>query len=318
MRIFVAGHNGMFGRAIYEQLHRKDQYELLAAEREQVDLTNQTQVFDYFADHRPNRVYLAAAKVGGIVANQRFPADFIFENLAIQNNVIGAAVKYGVERLMFLGSSCIYPKLAPQPMLEDCLLSGELESTNEPYAVAKIAGLKTCQAFRKQYGLDFRCVMPTNLYGPFDNFHAHDSHVIPGLIARLHAAVHDRDPTVTIWGSGEVKREFLHVDDAAKGAIQVMESASETYGNITTEKSPFVNLGFGSDVTIAELARLIADTVGFKGELVFDNSFPDGTPRKLLDSSRVRRLGWEPMIALASGLKTTYAWYAENYNVARK
>jgi GDP-L-fucose synthase len=299
-RIFVAGHRGLVGGALVRRLERDPGATLLLRSRKELDLTDQRAVREFFERERPDQVYLAAAKVGGILANDTRPAEFIHENLVIQSNVIDAAYRNGTKKLLFLGSSCIYPKLAPQPMPEDCLLTGPLEPTNEWYAIAKIAGLKTCQAYRKQYGFDAICAMPTNLYGPGDNFDLQSSHVLPALIRKFTTAVDEKAPDVEIWGTGRPRREFLHVDDLADGCAFLMATYSD---------SKPVNLGWGEDVSIAELAGLVAQATGFKGKLRFDTTKPDGTPRKLLDTSRLTAAGWKPKIRLPEGLRSTVDWY---------
>ena len=300
--IFVAGHRGLVGSAIVRRLQRANSGPLLLRTRTELDLTNQSAVNDFFGRERPGLVYLAAAKVGGILANDTRPAEFINENLAIQNNVIDAAWRHGTRKLLFLGSSCIYPRLAPQPMTEDCLLTGPLEPTNEWYAIAKIAGLKMCQAYRKQYGFDAICAMPTNLYGPGDNFDLRNSHVLPALIRKFTEAVESGTMEVEIWGTGTPRREFLHVDDLADACVFLMENYSDAQP---------VNVGWGEDVSIAELASLIADTTGFEGRLRFDPTRPDGAPRKLLDTSRLSAAGWRPRIRLEEGIRDTVAWFRE-------
>ncbi|MGQ0799772.1 MAG: GDP-L-fucose synthase [Pseudomarimonas sp.] len=302
-RIFVAGHRGMVGSAIVRRLLAEGATQLLLADRADLDLTSQAQVESWFEAERPEVVFLAAAKVGGILANSAYPAPFIRDNLAIQTNVVHAAWQSGVRKLCFLGSSCIYPRLAAQPMREDALLTGPLESTNEWYAVAKIAGIKMCQAYRQQYGFDAISLMPTNLYGPGDNFDAQNSHVLPALIRRFHEAKMQADPSVTIWGSGTPRREFLHVDDLAEAAVFL----TRTYSS-----DAIVNVGVGKDETIFELAQQIASVVGYQGEIKTDPSKPDGTPRKLLDVSRVHALGWSARIGLTDGIRSTYDWYLHN------
>jgi len=298
-RVFVAGHNGMVGSAIVRRLAHEDCL-ILTVGRNAVDLRDQRAVQGWFADQRPEAVILAAAHVGGIHANATEPGGFLYDNLAIALNVIEAARTFGVGKLMFLGSSCIYPRLAPQPMPESCLLTGPLEPTNEWYAIAKIAGLKLCQAYRRQHGCDFVSVMPTNLYGPNDNFDLLSSHVLPALLVKIHDAVDQRRDTVEIWGSGRPRREFLHVDDLADAVVFLMKTWSE--------EEP-INIGTGTDVTIAELARTIADIVGFGGRFVFDPSKPDGAPRKLLDVSKLVACGWRAQIGLAEGIRQTYEWF---------
>ncbi|MDO8864161.1 GDP-L-fucose synthase [Haliea sp. E1-2-M8] len=310
-RIYVAGHGGMVGSALCRQLAARADVELVTASHSELDLTRQAEVEDLFAAHAIDQVYLAAARVGGIHANNTYPADFIQDNLLIQCNVIGAAQRAGVQRLLFLGSSCIYPKLAPQPMREDALLTGVLEPTNEPYAIAKIAGIKLCESMNRQYGTDYRAVMPTNLYGPGDNFHPENSHVIPAMLQRFHQAVTDGAQEVVIWGSGTPMREFLHVDDMAAACLHVMDLPLAEYQQHTQPMLSHINVGTGVDCTIRELAETMAQVTGFTGKLVFDTSKPDGTPRKLLDVSRLKALGWEAGITLRDGLEDTYRWYLE-------
>ncbi len=309
MKIYVAGHRGMVGGAICRQLaHRKD-VTLLTRTSAELDLTDQAAVRDFMAAERPDRVILAAAKVGGIVANNTYPAQFIYENLMIECNVIHQAWAAGVTRLLQLGSSCIYPKLADQPMAEDALLTGPLEPTNEPYAIAKIAGIKLCESYNRQYGTDYRSVMPTNLYGPGDNFHPENSHVLPALILRFHKAVQEGADEVAIWGSGKPMREFLHVDDMAAASLFVMDLDGETYARETRPMLSHINVGSGTDVTIRELAQTVARVTGFTGRLVFDASQPDGAPRKLMDVSRLARLGWSATVGLEQGIGETYQWF---------
>jgi GDP-L-fucose synthase len=310
--IFVAGHRGMVGSAIKRQLlaqgHPQDR--ILTCTRDELDLKDQGAVRTYFERHRPDQVYLAAARVGGIHANSSLPADFLLDNLLIQSNVIDAAFRGGVRKLLFLGSSCIYPRSAEQPMREEALLSGPLEPTNEPYAIAKIAGIKLCESLNRQYGasdgIDYRSVMPTNLYGPGDNYHPLHSHVIPALIRRFHEARLRGDPEVAVWGSGHPMREFLHVDDMARACIHVMNIDLGAYALQTRPMLSHLNVGYGSDVSIAELAHLVARVTDYVGRTVFDSSKPDGAPRKLMDSERLRALGWAPRIGLAEGLASTY------------
>ena len=300
-RVFVAGHTGLVGSAICRRL-AADGVDPLVASRSELDLINQAAVDAWFGENDVEQVYLAAAKVGGIHANDTYPAEFLRDNLAIQTNLIHAAWKNGVKKLLFLGSSCIYPKHTPQPMPEDSLLTGPLETTNEWYAVAKIAGIKMCQAYRKQYGFDAISLMPTNLYGPGDNFDLENSHVLPALIRKFHEAKEAKAPTVTVWGTGSPRREFLHVDDLADACVFLMENYS----------SPeIVNVGWGKDISIAELAAMIRTVVGFEGDLEFDASKPDGTIRKLLDTSRLKNLGWQPTVSLEKGIADTYKWYCE-------
>jgi GDP-L-fucose synthase len=298
-RVFVAGHRGMVGSALMRRL-AQEECRLLTATREALDLRDQAAVDRWFDEHRPQAVFLAAARVGGIHANATHPGEFLYDNLAIAANVIEAARRCQVEKLLFLGSSCIYPRLAPQPMPESCLLTGALEPSNEAYAIAKIAGLKLCQAYRRQYGCDFVSVMPTNLYGPHDNFDLASGHVLAALIAKTDAAIRQAGETVEIWGTGQPRREFLHVDDLADAVVFLMKNWSED--------EP-INIGSGEDVTIAELAGLIARVLGFTGRFVFDPSKPDGAPRKLLDVSKLTALGWRPRIGLAEGIRQTYDWY---------
>lgn len=299
-RIFVAGHRGLVGSALVRRLQRESSVELVLRSRKDLDLTSQAAVRDFFERERPDQVYLAAAKVGGILANDTRPAEFIQDNLVIQSNVIDAAYRNDTRKLLFLGSSCIYPKQAPQPMSEDCLLSGPLEPTNQWYAIAKIAGLKSCQAYRKQYGFDAICAMPTNLYGPGDNFDLAGSHVLPALIRKFSEAVKSGASEVEIWGTGTPRREFLHVDDLADACVFLMERYSDSLP---------VNIGWGEDVSIAALAEMTAAATGFDGKLRFDVSKPDGTPRKLLDVSRLSALGWKARITLPEGLRSTIDWY---------
>ncbi|MEO1206033.1 MAG: GDP-L-fucose synthase [Pseudomonadota bacterium] len=301
-RVFVAGHRGMVGSAIVRRL-AVEGCEILTADRKDVDLCLQSDVRRWFENERPDTVVLAAAKVGGILANDTYPADFLYENLMIEANVLEAAFRTGTQKLLFLGSSCIYPKLAPQPMTEEALLAGPLEPTNEWYAIAKIAGLKMCAAYRRQHGSDFISAMPTNLYGPGDNFNLEDSHVIPALIRKAHAAKIERAPNLVIWGSGSPQREFLHVDDAADAMVHLLKTYSgETH----------VNVGCGEDVSILELAQLVGQVVGFEGEIVTDPSKPDGTSRKLMDVHRLHSTGWRPRYGLREGLEQTYQWYLEH------
>ncbi|WP_336283935.1 GDP-L-fucose synthase [Citrobacter arsenatis] len=311
-RIFVAGHHGMVGSAIVRQLAQRDNVELVLRTRNQLNLLDAGAVQAFFATERIDQVYLAAAKVGGIVANNTYPADFIYENMMIESNVIHAAHLHNVNKLLFLGSSCIYPKQATQPIAESELLQGLLEPTNEPYAIAKIAGIKLCESYNRQYGRDYRSVMPTNLYGPHDNFHPSNSHVIPALLRRFHEAREQNTPDVVVWGSGTPMREFLHVDDMAAASIHVMELAQEVLQEYTQPMLSHINVGTGVDCTIRELAQTIAQVVGYKGRVVFDASKPDGTPRKLLDVTRLHQLGWYHEISLEAGLASTYQWFLEN------
>lgn len=305
-RIFVAGHRGLVGSAITRHLKGLGFTELILRSKAEVDLTVREAVEDLFATERPEFIFLAAAKVGGILANASNPATFIRDNLAIELNVIEAAYRFGVRKLQFLGSSCIYPKFAPQPIKEEYLLTGALESTNDSYAVAKIAGIQLCQAYRKQYGFNAISLMPTNLYGPGDNFDLHTSHVLPALIRKFHDARKNSSNTMIVWGSGKPRREFLHVDDLASAAVFLMQHYDEP---------EIVNVGTGEDITIHELAALIAQIAGFHGKVVFDPSKPDGTPRKLLDVSRLHNLGWRHQISLAAGIKSTYEWFIEHCDI---
>lgn len=313
MRIFVAGHRGMVGQAICRVLESKsDQYEILTRSREELDLKDQYAVREFLQSERPDAVVLAAAKVGGIFANNTYPADFIYDNLMIQSNVIHEAHSADVQQLLFLGSSCIYPKFADQPMQEESLLTGKLEETNEPYAIAKIAGIKMCESYNRQYGRDYRSVMPTNLYGPGDNFHLENSHVVPALIRKFHEARESGNDTVAVWGTGTPMREFLYVDDMAAACLHVMELEKSLYQEHTQTRLSHLNVGTGVDVTIRELAETVKRVVGFEGELVFDSSKPDGTPRKLLDVSKLAALGWRYQVDLEEGLKLSYQWFLEN------
>lgn len=317
-RVFVAGHRGMVGSAIVRQLRSRGNCEVVTRSRSELDLTCQKSVDAFFETEAIDQVYLAAAKVGGIQANNSYPADFIYENLMIEANVIRGAHKAGIQKLLFLGSSCIYPKLAQQPIKEEALLTGLLEPTNEPYAVAKIAGIKLCESFNRQYGRDYRSVMPTNLYGPHDNFHPENSHVIPALMRRFHEAVHDGVEEVVVWGSGKPMREFLHVDEMASACVHVMNLDVGTYRDNTQPMLSHINVGTGVDCTIRELAETMADVTGFEGRLTFDSSKPDGTPRKLMDVSRLKALGWEAQKDLKVGLKETYEWFLENIDTVRQ
>jgi GDP-L-fucose synthase len=310
-KIYVAGHRGMVGSAIIRNLEAKGFTNIVTRTHAELDLTNQAAVQAFFEAEKPEQVYLAAAKVGGIYANNTFPAEFIYENLMVQNNVIHQAFMSGVKKLLFLGSSCIYPKLAPQPMSEEALLTGKLEPTNEPYAIAKIAGIKLCESYNRQYGsshgIDYRSVMPTNLYGPGDNYHPENSHVIPALIRRFHEAKLNQLPEVVIWGTGTPRREFLYVDDMAAASVFVMELGKKTYDEQTDPMQSHINVGFGSDVTIAELAKAVGKAVGYQGSIGFDSSKPDGAPRKWMDSGKLNRLGWQAKVSLNEGLAIAYA-----------
>ncbi len=317
-RIFVAGHKGMVGSAIVRALEKRADVEIIIADRQRLNLLDQKEVEEFFTNESIDQVYLAAAKVGGIVANNTYPADFIYENLMISSNIIHNAHQAGIQQLLFLGSSCIYPKLATQPMTEEALLTGPLEPTNEPYAVAKIAGIKLCESYNRQYGRDYRSVMPTNLYGENDNFHPENSHVIPALMRRFHEAASTKEPSVTVWGSGKPMREFLHVDDMAAASIYVMELDQDTYNQYTDPMLSHINVGTGVDCTIRELAETMAKVVGYSGTIEFDASKPDGAPRKLMDVSRLKKLGWEYKTDLETGLKSTYAWFLEHQDNFRQ
>lgn len=310
--IFVAGHNGMVGSAIVRQLQKQGDVNVITRSRSELNLLDQKAVQAFFESESIDQVYLAAAKVGGIIANNTYPAEFIYENLMIESNIIHSAHQADVQQLLFLGSSCIYPKLAEQPMREDALLTGTLEPTNEPYAIAKIAGIKLCESYNRQYGRDYRSVMPTNLYGPSDNFHPQNSHVIPALLRRFHEAKVRGDATVTAWGSGSPMREFLHVDDMAAASVFVMNLDNDTYQQHTQPMLSHINVGTGVDCTIKELTETVANVVGFEGNIEWDTSKPDGAPRKLMDVSRLRNLGWSYSINLEDGLRDAYQWFLDN------
>jgi GDP-L-fucose synthase len=318
-KIYIAGHRGMVGSAIVRTLLAAGvpATSFITRTHAELDLCNQAQVQAFFATEKPDQVYLAAAKVGGILANNNFPADFIYENLMMQANVVEAAFRNGVKKLLILGSSCIYPRLAPQPMAESALLTGTLEPTNEPYAIAKIAGIKLCESYNRQYGashgIDYRSVMPTNLYGPGDNYHPQNSHVIPALIRRFHEAKVASAPKVTIWGTGTPKREFLYVDDMAAASVHVMNLDKATYDQHTSAMQSHINVGCGQDVSIAELAHTIAQVIGYAGAIDFDASKPDGSPRKLMDSSRINSLGWQARVVLTTGLQQAYEDFVKNH-----
>ena len=316
-KIFVAGHRGMVGAAIVRQLVERGYVNILTATKDELNLVDQRAVQQFFAENQIDQVYLAAAKVGGIHANNTYPADFIYDNLMIEANVISAAHNNNVQNLLFLGSSCIYPKHAPQPMNEEALLAGALESTNEPYAISKIAGIKLCESYNRQHGRNYRSVMPTNLYGPNDNYHPLNSHVIPALLRRYHEAVVRQDDEISIWGSGSPMREFLHVDDMAAACVHVMELDRQQYQGATQDMLSHINDGTGVDCTIRELAQTLAKVTGFSGRLVFDTSKPDGAPRKLLDVQRIQSLGWKARITLEDGLRDAYRWYVENIDSVR-
>lgn len=311
--IYVAGHNGMVGSAICRHLGS----DVLTAEKRELDLRDQAAVSRFLAESRPDAVIVAAARVGGIHANDTYPAEFIYDNLMMEANLIHGAWQAGCEKLLFLGSSCIYPKFSDQPIWEESLLTGLLEPTNEPYAIAKIAGIKLCESYNRQYGTDFRSLMPTNLYGPGDNFHAADSHVIPALMGRIHEAKAGGETSVTVWGTGNAMREFLHVDDLAGACLHVLGLSRMELEEAIEPMCSHINVGTGSDVTIRQLAETLARVVGYEGELVFDSEKPDGTPRKLLDVSKINGLGWEASIGLDEGLASTYAWFLENQATLR-
>jgi len=305
-RIFVAGHRGMVGSAIVRSLTDKGYTNIIRRSHSELDLTDQAQVRAFFSAEKPQEVYVAAAKVGGIHANNTYPAEFIYSNLMVEANLIHESWRTGVSKLLFLGSSCIYPRLAPQPMAEDALLTGKLEPTNEPYAIAKIAGIKLCESYNRQYGCDFRSVMPTNLYGPGDNYHPENSHVLPAMIRRFHEAKLSDAPSVVIWGTGSAKREFLYVDDMASACVHIMDLPQEVYAAHTEVMASHINVGTGEDLSIAELAQMVSDVVGYRGEIQYDTSKPDGAPRKLLEISRIRKLGWMPRMMLREGIAHAY------------
>lgn len=314
-RIYIAGHRGLVGSAILRRLKTEGYSNFILKTHKELDLERQSNVEVFFEKERPEYVFLAAAKVGGIVANNTYPADFIYNNLIIQANIVHSAYRYGVKKLLFLGSSCIYPKFAQQPMKEEYLLTGELEPTNEPYAVSKIAGIRMCQSYNRQYGTNFISVMPTNLYGPNDNFDLNSSHVLPAMIRKFHDAKMNRQGVVTLWGTGSPKREFLHVDDLAEACVFLMQNVDAV--SFTPHASRFtsydlLNIGTGEDSTIKELADMIKEIVGYDNDIVWDTTKPDGTPRKLLDVSKLKSLGWSPRISLKEGIKTTYQWYCNN------
>lgn len=312
MNIFIAGHNGMVGSAILRRLELENENNIITCTRKELNLLNQSEVYSFLGDQKIQQIYLAAAKVGGIHANNTYRADFIYENLEIQNNIISGAHLNNIDKLLFLGSSCIYPKLCDQPIKEEYLLSGPLELSNEPYAIAKIAGIKLCDSFNRQYQRDYRSVMPTNLYGQNDNFHEENSHVIPALIKKFSDAVLSGEKKVEIWGSGKAKREFLHVDDLAEGCIFYMNIDRELLISFLGKNISHINIGSGKDIEIIELAKIIQDISGFKGELVLNKEMPDGTPQKVLDISKMKELGWENRISLREGLENTYAWFQDN------
>ena len=315
-KIYVAGHRGMVGSAIVRLLDKQGHSNFVFRTHEELDLTNQLEVQNFFKTERPNIVYIAAAKVGGIHANNVFPAEFIYQNLMIEANVINASFQNGVKKLLFLGSSCIYPKLAPQPMREESLLTGPLESTNEPYSIAKIAGIKLCESYNRQYsathGIDYRSVMPSNLYGPGDNYHPENSHVIPSLIRRFHDAKIHNYSIVKVWGTGKPKREFLYVDDLANACVHLMNIGAKVYQENTKPMQGHINIGSGKDIKIKELAYSIAEVVNYQGSLEFDATKPDGSPRKLINSSKMKSFGWSPTVDLITGLTRTYNDYCSN------
>jgi len=311
-KIYVAGHRGMVGSAIVKHLNEAGYQNVVVRTHAELDLTDQASVRDFMQQEQPEQVVLAAAKVGGIHANNVYPAEFIYQNLMMEANIVHQAWAAGCQKLLFLGSSCIYPKLAAQPMQESALLTGVLEATNEPYAIAKIAGIKLCESYNRQYGTDYRSVMPTNLYGQNDNFHLENSHVIPAMIRKFHEAKTSLSPTVTLWGTGKAMREFLHVDDMAAACLHVMGLSKQRYQSSTEPMLSHLNVGTGEDVTIRELAETIQQVVGYQGEITWDSSKPDGTPRKLMDVSKLKSMGWQPQIALADGLASTYRWFIEH------
>ena len=317
-RIFVAGHKGMVGSALVRQLSKDPNNEIVTRTRAELDLSNQQGVAELFANEKIDEVYLGAAKVGGIHANNTYPAEFIYDNLMVECNVVHQAWQHGVQKLLFLGSSCIYPRLATQPMVESELMQGSLEPTNEPYALAKIAGIKLCESYDRQYGTDYRSVMPTNLYGPGDNYHPENSHVIPALLRRFHEAKLSGTDTITIWGTGKALREFLHVDDMARASIHVMNLPLEKYRAVTDPRLTHINVGSGVDCSIAELVSTIGEVTGFEGTIEYDTSKPDGAPRKLMDNTKLRNLGWQPQISLKEGLQDAYQWYVDNIDSARR
>jgi GDP-L-fucose synthase len=311
-KIYVAGHKGLVGSAIVRELESRGFINLLMRTHKELDLTNQAQVQNFFQKEKPHYVILAAAKVGGIHANSTYPADFIYQNMMIEGNIINSAYESKVKRLLFLGSTCIYPKAVEQPMREDALLTDVLEPTNEPYALAKIAGIKLCESYNRQHGTDFRSVMPTNLYGINDNFHPENSHVIPGLMRRFHEAKVNNDTEVVVWGTGKAMREFLYVDDMAEASLFVLELDEEAYQENTKSMLSHINVGTGKDVTIREMAETMKEVIGFKGKLTFDTAKPDGAPRKLTDVSRLSNMGWNYSVNLKDGLNKTYKWYLKN------
>ena len=312
LNIYIAGHQGMVGSALMKRLSMDSDLNIITRTRSELDLTSQSEVHKFFLNNRIDQVYLAAAKVGGIHANNTYPAEFIYENLMIESNIIHQAYISGVKKLLFLGSSCIYPRMAEQPILEQSLLNGALEKTNEPYAIAKIAGIKLCESYNRQYGVDYRSVMPTNLYGPNDNFHPENSHVLPALLRRFHQAKENDESEVSVWGSGAPMREFLHVDDMAEASVYVMNIPLDIYEKKNDPMLSHINVGTGVDCTIRELTEIIAGVVGFRGKIVFDASKPDGTLRKLMDVDLLKELGWSSSIKLKQGIEDTYRWYLLN------
>ena len=317
LRIFIAGHEGMVGSSLRQALKNQGSNLILTASKSDLDLTDQSKVHTFFKENKIDQVYIAAARVGGINANLTYPADFIYENLSIQSNLIHASHMANVDKLLLLGSSCVYPVESSIPISEDSLLAGKLEQTNEPYAIAKIAGIKMCQSYNIQYSRDYRCIMPTNLYGPHDNFHPQNSHVIPSLLHRFHQAIKNKDSLVTVWGSGQPRREFLFVDDLAQACIFVMNVDKERYLD-SLKKLSHINVGSGDDISIAELVNLVSDITGYTGEVSFDGSKPDGVYRKLLDSSLIQSMGWKKTVDIEIGLRETYEWFLNNYKNIRQ
>lgn len=312
-KVYIAGHKGMVGSAIFRKLSNYGYKNIITTDRSALDLTNQIDVRNFLNSEKPDKVYIAAAKVGGIYANNTYPADFIYQNLQIQTNLIHESYKAGVKKLLFLGSSCIYPKLSRQPISEESLLSGYLEPTNEPYAIAKIAGVKMCESYSRQYSVDYRSVMPTNLYGPGDNYHPDNSHVIPALIRKFHEAKVEGKKSVVIWGSGKAKREFLYVDDLADACVSVMELDINIYKSLTNSQQSFLNVGYGTDISIFELCEVLKDIIEFQGEIIFDLQMPDGPLQKLMDSSKIQSIGWKPSKSLKGGLNLAYENFLELY-----
>lgn len=312
INVFIAGHKGMVGSALYKKLLQKDNHNVITANRQELDLTNQACVDNFLSSKNIDQIYIAAAKVGGIYANNTYPASFIYENIMIQSNIINAAHENNINKILFLGSSCIYPKFAEQPIKEESILSGSLEETNEPYAIAKIAGIKMCESFNRQFNRDYRSVMPTNLYGENDNFDSKNSHVIPGLIRRFHEAKKENKEHVEVWGTGNVKREFLYSEDAAEACYLVMNCKKDVYKKMTGEMISQINIGSGKDISIKDLAFLLKKIINYRGDIIFNDSYPDGTPRKLLDISKINSLGWVPQYSLEEGLFKTYEWYLQN------